>query len=193
MSGPPTSRSIRMTKTNAGSPTGRESYGDGVLVVVVGVAPHQGVRESRTQGEGEQVTGRRQIRRSAKCKTPKRYWVSSVNAVGVASRSRQSRWCWSGIDSEECEWPGGLTRGRAKRGRIRQPGSGIVVRCRRGHEQVRHGEKRQQPAPSPRQTSNQLAAPVTAATITLRLITSRQRCSSACVHERRSSAYRRAA
>jgi len=40
-----------------GSPKGREPYGDGVPVVVVGVAPHQGVRESRTQGEGEQVTG----------------------------------------------------------------------------------------------------------------------------------------
>jgi hypothetical protein len=31
-------------------------------------------------------------------------------------RSRQSRWCWSGMDSEKCEWPGGLTRGRAKHG-----------------------------------------------------------------------------
>ena len=27
---------------NMGSPTGRESYGDGVLIVVVGVTPHQG-------------------------------------------------------------------------------------------------------------------------------------------------------
>ena len=27
---------------NMGSPTGRESYGDGVLIVVVGVMPHQG-------------------------------------------------------------------------------------------------------------------------------------------------------
>src|SRR5882757_9979638 len=40
---------------NVGSPTGREPYGDGVLVVVVGVTSHQGVRESRTQGEGAQV------------------------------------------------------------------------------------------------------------------------------------------
>jgi hypothetical protein len=36
-----------------GSPTGRESYGDGGLVV----APGQGGRESRLQGEGGQVTG----------------------------------------------------------------------------------------------------------------------------------------
>jgi hypothetical protein len=36
---------------NAGSPTGRESYGDGVPIVVVGVTPHQGERESRSQGE----------------------------------------------------------------------------------------------------------------------------------------------
>jgi hypothetical protein len=47
----------RTTGTNAGSPTGRESYGDGGLVVVAGVTTGQGVRESRTQGEGGQVTG----------------------------------------------------------------------------------------------------------------------------------------
>ena len=40
-----------------GSPTGREPYGDGVLVVVAGVTPRQGKRESRVQGEGEQVIG----------------------------------------------------------------------------------------------------------------------------------------
>jgi hypothetical protein len=41
----------RMTGTNAGSPTGRESYGDGGLVVVAGVTTGQGGRESRPQGE----------------------------------------------------------------------------------------------------------------------------------------------
>src|SRR5580693_4900819 len=46
-----------MTKTNAGSPKGRESYGDGVPIVVAGVTTCQGRRESRLQGEGEQVTG----------------------------------------------------------------------------------------------------------------------------------------
>ena len=86
INGPPKSRYIRTTGTNVGSPKGREPYGDGVPVVVVGVAPHQGVRESRKQGEGEQVTGHQQIGRSAKCKTPKRYWVSSVN------HSRHSHW-----------------------------------------------------------------------------------------------------
>jgi hypothetical protein len=55
MNGRPTSRSIRTTKTNAGSPTGREPYGDGVPIVVVGVTSHQGGRESRPQGEGAQV------------------------------------------------------------------------------------------------------------------------------------------
>jgi hypothetical protein len=45
----------RTTGTNVGSPTGREPYGDGGLVVVVGVTPHQGGRESRPQGEGGQV------------------------------------------------------------------------------------------------------------------------------------------
>jgi hypothetical protein len=47
----------RMTGTNAGSPTGREPQGDGGPVLVVGVTPHQGGRESRPQGEGAQVTG----------------------------------------------------------------------------------------------------------------------------------------
>jgi hypothetical protein len=40
-----------------GSPTGRESYGDGGPVVAAGVAPGQGGRESRPQGEGGQVNG----------------------------------------------------------------------------------------------------------------------------------------
>jgi hypothetical protein len=40
----------RTTETNAGSPTGRESYGDGGLVVVAGVTPGQGERESRSHG-----------------------------------------------------------------------------------------------------------------------------------------------
>ena len=57
MSGAPKSRSTRMTGTNAGSPKGREPYGDAGLVVVVRVTPHQGGRESRPQGEGGQVTG----------------------------------------------------------------------------------------------------------------------------------------
>ena len=57
MSEAPTSRSTRMTRTNVGSPTGREPYGDTGPVVVVGVTPHQGGRESRPQGEGGQVIG----------------------------------------------------------------------------------------------------------------------------------------
>ena len=47
----------RTTRTNAGSPAGREPQGDGVPVVVVGVTTHQGGRESRLQGKGPQVTG----------------------------------------------------------------------------------------------------------------------------------------
>jgi hypothetical protein len=57
MSGPPKSRSKRMSETNVGSPTGREPYGDTVPVVVVGVTPDQGGREGRPQGEGAQVIG----------------------------------------------------------------------------------------------------------------------------------------
>jgi hypothetical protein len=48
---------LRTTRTNMGSPTGRESYGDGGPVIVAGVTPGQGGREGRPQGEGGQVTG----------------------------------------------------------------------------------------------------------------------------------------
>src|SRR3989442_306300 len=75
-----------MTGTNAGSPKGRESYGDGGPILVVGVTPHQGVRENRKQGEGGQVIGHSKTGRYARCETPKQYWVSSVNAVGRACR-----------------------------------------------------------------------------------------------------------
>ena len=62
----------RTARTNAGSPTGRESYGDTVPVVAAGVTACQGVRENRKQGEGAQVTGHSTTGRYAKCKTPKR-------------------------------------------------------------------------------------------------------------------------
>jgi hypothetical protein len=48
MNGRPKPRSDVRWPESSGSPTGREPYGDGVLVVV-------GVRESRTHGEGGQV------------------------------------------------------------------------------------------------------------------------------------------
>jgi hypothetical protein len=47
----------RTTLTNAGSPEGREPYGDRVPVVVEGVMTFQGGRESRLQGEEAQATG----------------------------------------------------------------------------------------------------------------------------------------
>ena len=53
----PTSRSdVRQGRTRD-QPSGREPQGDGVPIVVVGVATHQGGRESRPQGEGAQVAG----------------------------------------------------------------------------------------------------------------------------------------
>ena len=55
MSGRPTSRWYVRRRRTTGSPTGRESYGDGVPVVVAGVATRRGGRESRPQGEGAQV------------------------------------------------------------------------------------------------------------------------------------------
>jgi hypothetical protein len=55
----------RTTETNAGSPVGREPYGDGGLVVVAGVTTGQGGRESRLQGEGGQVIGHPRLGRYA--------------------------------------------------------------------------------------------------------------------------------
>ncbi len=57
MSGTPTSRSDVRQRRTRDLPLGREPQDDGVLVVVVGVATHQGGRESRPQGEGAQVAG----------------------------------------------------------------------------------------------------------------------------------------
>ena len=50
MKGLPKPRSDVRYQENAGSPTGREPYGDRVPIVVRG-------RESRPHGEGEKVTG----------------------------------------------------------------------------------------------------------------------------------------
>ena len=51
MNGTPKSRLIRTAVVNVGSPKGRESYGDGVPVVIGGVTSAQsGDRESRTTG-----------------------------------------------------------------------------------------------------------------------------------------------
>ena len=57
---------------NAGRPTGREPYGLGVSVVVVGITatavksrPHHGGRESRPQGEGRQCSTMQQTGRYA--------------------------------------------------------------------------------------------------------------------------------
>jgi hypothetical protein len=46
---------IRSLSANAGWPKGRESYGHGDPIVVVGVTTHRGERESRSQGKAGQV------------------------------------------------------------------------------------------------------------------------------------------
>ena len=65
MSRTPKSRSdVRQGRTRD-QPSGREPQGDGVPIVVVGVATHRGGRESRPQGEGAQVAGHRRAARYA--------------------------------------------------------------------------------------------------------------------------------
>ncbi len=75
----------RMTETYAGSPTGCEPYGDGEPIVAVGVTPHQGVRESRMQGEVAQVIQRPETRKV--CEIAERR-----NGAGCLARARQA---WS--------------------------------------------------------------------------------------------------
>jgi hypothetical protein len=64
---------LSTTGTNAGSPTGREPYGDTAPVVVVGVTTGQGDGNTDSQGKGAQVTGHQQAERCARCVTPRRY------------------------------------------------------------------------------------------------------------------------
>ena len=45
-----------------------------MLIVLVGVTPHQGARESRAQGEVAQVVGCPGAVRYARCGTPKQDW-----------------------------------------------------------------------------------------------------------------------
>jgi hypothetical protein len=57
-------RDVQRSRT-AGSPTGREPYGDGVPVVVAGVTTCQGGRESRATGR--RGTGDRGVQRWEAC------------------------------------------------------------------------------------------------------------------------------
>src|SRR5215471_15587633 len=62
--------------SNTGWPTGREFEGHGVPIVLVGVTPHQGARESRAQGEVAQVAGEPGAVRYARCGTPPQHRLS---------------------------------------------------------------------------------------------------------------------
>jgi hypothetical protein len=62
MSEVPTSRSIRTTVTNVGSPVGREPYGDRVPVVVAGVTTCREDGKAVRMGEGAQAIGHNEIR-----------------------------------------------------------------------------------------------------------------------------------
>ena len=101
----PTARSDVDHRGNAGWPTVREGQGHRVLIVVVGVTPHQGVRESRAQGEGAQVpaAGRKGGVRDARwpdlpvCHPQEsvgiRYWRAVCSETGMhrSGRGRRKR------------------------------------------------------------------------------------------------------
>lgn len=57
----------------AGSPTGREAYGDGDSIVVGGVTTTQGDWESQSQGKGSQEFMLVETRKVCECKTPIRF------------------------------------------------------------------------------------------------------------------------
>ena len=50
-------------------------------MVVAGVAPRQGGRESRPQGDGAQATGHSKAARYAECKSPNRRRMSTRDDV----------------------------------------------------------------------------------------------------------------
>lgn len=54
----------------AGSPTGRESYGDGDSIVVGGVTTTQGDWENQLQGQGSQELTLDEERKVCECRTP---------------------------------------------------------------------------------------------------------------------------
>jgi len=65
MSGTPTSRCYVQLGRTWDHPRDASPMGDGGPVVVVGVTPGQGGRESRPQGQGGQMTGYSNTRRYA--------------------------------------------------------------------------------------------------------------------------------
>ena len=69
--GEPTVRSDVQQRQTTRLPTGREPYGNGASIVVVGVTTDHGVRESRAQGEVRQVFSTIRPGRYARCGTPK--------------------------------------------------------------------------------------------------------------------------
>ena len=77
----------RMAGTNAGSPKGREPYGDTGLVVVVRVTPHQGGREA---ARGRRGPGDEDIHGLGVCvmqSAEAASWTSCVHAAGGACRA----------------------------------------------------------------------------------------------------------
>lgn len=110
MSWPPTFRSTRTTRTNVGSPTGRESYGDGGLVVVAGVTTCQGGRESRPQGEADQAIGHHLRKVGVMPSAEPEHDV--LRGLGGCTLTRDGRWrarCWE-------IWHGGFGPGAAGKG-----------------------------------------------------------------------------
>ncbi len=96
--GAPTSRSYVYRSGNAGSPMGRESYGDGVSIVVSG-------RESRLQGEGRQVavTQRSKRARCVQAETPREadHWRAGCDRktharFGKGPKEKGQKWHLAG-------------------------------------------------------------------------------------------------
>jgi hypothetical protein len=117
-----------------GLPKGRESQGDGVVIVVVGEKnggmekavklPHQGERESRSQGEAQQVVGWTTTMRYARCEEPDwncpSKWLLASCLTSKESRAVLRGTVGKGLYVSVPRWPSTLPH-------VQFLGSGAVV------------------------------------------------------------------
>jgi len=114
---------------------GRESSGDGVSVVVVGVTPHRGRRESCPQGEGTQADGQLKGERVRDARIPEPSGCPStgelIDAETVTISSERGGWksaCQGNSLAAYSTLTSGFEGGGGKKGRSRFPARAYELR-----------------------------------------------------------------